>query len=403
MNSLISKYKGIFVRLASVASSIFRLRRFSVLKLFFLVLEFPIELFGDIIFSYKRIFQRTFINPHKILIVRVDRMGDVLFSTSLVLAIKEVYPHCQIDYIVHPQSRDVLLKNPHVSNIFSWVDPVFQVVSSREYKTTSFFNVFVSAIGAIKVLRGNKYDYIINGRALTPSSNFWWFLVRAKRLISFDISEQSFLSDFWARYDLKSEEWENYNNLLLPLGIKRNIPGIPLFFNFNNTVFDSVKLRILKNKRYFVCSPVSFDSDKQWNIYYWGEILRFCVSAGNMIVLTGTPNQKLYLEQIKNFIQDPDDIVVVTDIPLADLASLYQKSSGFLGVESFPAHLALALNKHIFCGMNYAAYYLKGMSHLFSSLSARSMLTRGSLVHTFSIYDSAGPVILLLEKSGMIR
>lgn len=403
MHPFVNKYRSLFIRLVSTILSIFRLKRFSVLKVLFFIFEFPVEILGDIVFLYKRIFPKTFINPHKILIVRIDRMGDVLFSTSLVSSIKEIYPHCQIDYVINPQSKDVLLGNPYVSNIFYWTDPIFQVASPRGRKTTSFLRVFISAFRVIKILRNNEYDYLINGRALLPSSNFWWFLVRAKRLISFDISGQSFFSDSWARYDLKNEEWENYNNLLLPLKTNRNTPGTPLFFNFNDTIFDSVALQKLKDRKYFVCAPVSFDKNKQWNADYWGEVLRFCISAGNAIVLTGESHQKEYLKQIRNFIQDPDDVMVVTDASVAKLASLYRESVGFLGIESFPAHLALTLKKHIFCSMNYVMYYFKGMSRSFSSLSARSMLPRDPFVHTFSIHDSPGAVISLLEKSGLVR
>lgn len=53
----------------------------------------------------------------RILIVEVNWIGDVLFSTPFIRTVREVYPDSYIACLLHPRCRDMLKTNPRVNEI----------------------------------------------------------------------------------------------------------------------------------------------------------------------------------------------------------------------------------------------------------------------------------------------
>ena len=53
----------------------------------------------------------------KILIVRLDRIGDVLLSTPVVKAVRDAYPDSQIAFMVRPYARDIVEGNPYLNEV----------------------------------------------------------------------------------------------------------------------------------------------------------------------------------------------------------------------------------------------------------------------------------------------
>ncbi|RJQ29352.1 glycosyltransferase family 9 protein [Candidatus Parcubacteria bacterium] len=374
----IRKYKSLFI---SLRSNIVR-KKFSIqktivkwIKIVFLVVEIPLELVGDILFFWGRCFKKKFINPQKVLIVRIDQFGDVLFSTFLLPILKKKYPECEIDYLVNPKTSAILKNNQYIRNIYFWDEVALHFIAGRkEGSKTSIAQALKNNQEVIGKLKGENYDYVINGRAFVPSSNIWWKLIKPKHLISFDISEQSFLADYWAEYNLKDEEWENYMNLLLPLGISREDFFFgPVFENFDDSIFNRGELEELQNEPYIVCAPVSFDKDREWPKEYWRDVVAQYRNGGGIIVFTGIPSQRTYIEEIVNGIEQ-ESVFIVTDATLPQLGSLYKKAKLLLCIDSFPTHLALAVKTKTICLINTSAYYLKGFSSPLSSMSARCMV-----------------------------
>ncbi len=54
----------------------------------------------------------------KVLIVNVNWIGDVLFSTPLVSAIKKAYSESYIAYICNLKVKDILNTNPDINEVF---------------------------------------------------------------------------------------------------------------------------------------------------------------------------------------------------------------------------------------------------------------------------------------------
>lgn len=53
----------------------------------------------------------------RVLLLNATALGDLLFSTPAFRALKETYPHWQLDLLVHPRFKDLVAHNPHLSRL----------------------------------------------------------------------------------------------------------------------------------------------------------------------------------------------------------------------------------------------------------------------------------------------
>jgi ADP-heptose:LPS heptosyltransferase len=339
-----------------------------IAKSIYLLASWLIEICGDILFVGRLRNGPVLSAPRRILIVKTDQLGDVIFSTLLPRAIKHKYPDVRIDYLVRPNAAHVLEKNPHVNDIYHWNNLMLELLpvrgDLRKIRTKLAENRAVASI-----LRSNAYDIVINARAYPPSSNR---LLRGfgRTLIAFDIAEQSFLADCWADYDLNEEEPRNYAKLLAPLGIASSlVSSSSEFYNYDaRNPGDGLE-------PYVVFAPVSFEIDRQWKTEYWKELIAILLAQRINVALSGLPSQRAYLESIvPAWSLETSFVRLLTDLSVQQLGALMKGAAFFVGIESFPAHLAIALGIPAAFLINPNVYYLKGHSRRTFAREARSIL-----------------------------
>lgn len=324
-------------------------------KAVYLAALLPLELVGDLFFFWKRFTLPSKVVPKKILIIKPDQLGDVLFSTFMLPIIKKAYPTIEIDYLINPKTVVVLKNNPLIRKTFMWHDPVLLLLFGREKRAKGkFFSLMRENYHVWHQLRKEHYDVIINARPVAPSMNIWWRLLGGT-LISFDTSEQSFLADAWAPWNFYDQEWLNYLGLLKPLGIEGQQKFEPVFENLDGSLADDPKLFPI-GREIIAVAPVTYDTDKQWPDEGWHALITLLAHQGYSVVLTGLPSQEAYLKRIAA----GTDARILTAASIPQLAGIYRKARLFMGIDSFPAHLALATRLRGGCFVNGENYFLKG-------------------------------------------
>ena len=89
------------------------------------------------------------INSYKnILIVRTDRIGDVVLTTPAIMALRRHYPNAKISILVTPQTRELVDGN-------SCIDEVIIDDRKGEHKGYGFFKL-------IGLLRQKRFDVAVN-------------------------------------------------------------------------------------------------------------------------------------------------------------------------------------------------------------------------------------------------
>ncbi|MCL4437670.1 hypothetical protein M1513_01365, partial [Patescibacteria group bacterium] len=228
--------------------------------------------------------------------------------------------------------------------------------------------------------------------------NVFWRLIKPKRLIAFEMSEQSFLADYWARYDLREEDWKNYLNLLKPLGIDISKAEFsPRFYDFDDEGLKNKIPEALEKKKLVAISPVSFDKERLWSKENWRQVFSYLSRNGYYLVLTGLKSHEEYLRNLISGENFPD-IKIATNLTIPEMGSLFQKSKFFIGIDSFPAHLALATQKQVICIVNEIIYYLKDFSPRIRFVDARSMIPLVKSVKILRIEDGGQKAIEFIKE-----
>jgi heptosyltransferase I len=345
-------------------------------KFFYLIFSWALEIAGDLVPRRSRAAESRLSEPKRILIVKIDQLGDVLFSTLLLAPLKERFPAVRIDYLIRPNARAVLDQNPHVHSIYHWTNPLLEFLPGRGSWRSLGQKLRENRIVAGKLL-DNDYDYVINARAYAPCSNRP-LRKMGRALIAFDISERSYLADHWASYSLDDDEVGNYSNLLAPFGIESSrVHCAREFYNHEpNSPMG-------QGERYVVLSPVSFECDRQWPDKNWAKVIRLVTERGLSVALTGLPSQ---LETLHNIVPAGSRTVrVFTDLALREFAALVRYGECFAGIDSFPAHLAIAVERRSAILVNPGVYYLKGFSSRRFACEARSMVPDAPYASIFDI------------------
>ena len=63
--------------------------------------------------------------PSRILVVKLDHLGDVILATPAIRALKERYPNAVIDVLVHPGAVAAVANHPGVHRVLTYRSPRF--------------------------------------------------------------------------------------------------------------------------------------------------------------------------------------------------------------------------------------------------------------------------------------
>ena len=141
---------------------------YTVIKLIDLIMSVAVSLY-DYLYSRKYYTE----SPKKILFIKTTAIGDVLFTTPAIRAIRENFCNSQITMLVGDWSRPVIEENRNVDQIISFDDRILVDKKLRE-----IFHLILK-------LRKEKFDWIVNFHC-SRSMNLFAFLIGAPFRVGFD-------------------------------------------------------------------------------------------------------------------------------------------------------------------------------------------------------------------------
>jgi heptosyltransferase III len=276
--------------------------------------------------------------PKNLLIVRTDRIGDVVLSLPLAGIIKKHFPGCRVTFLVREYTKSIAESNPLIDEIL--------ILKENNGKILLKDN--------ISLLSEHKFDSAI---IVSPSfiTAFLIFLSSIKFRIGTGYRWYSFLFNekiYEHRKYGEKHELEFNVDLLTPFNIKENI-------NFENVKFDffadgnkkSEIEKILKNEKIIVgkkpiiiIHPGSGGSAIDWPLNRFKELITAILSEIDVeILLTGSVSERALCEEltvsenVRNYAGRFD---------LAELIALIDVCDIFISNSTGPIHIAAALGKY---------------------------------------------------------
>ncbi len=187
----------------------------------------------------------------KVLVIRLDNIGDVLLSTPIFATLKKQYPNAHISALVSSWSHDILRHNRNVDRLFIYDALCFR--KARGQATfLSWFNVrlFISLLSILKKLRNEYIDVVIDPRGDLRHMFFFGYLIGARYLLGFDRTGGKYLVSKYVPYTEEMNEVDKNMLLLEPLEIQQPLFDIEIpishqeiewvnYFLLNNGIKDN--------------------------------------------------------------------------------------------------------------------------------------------------------------------
>lgn len=305
---------------------------------------------GTIIFYPFRLLRPKQIrDPQKILIIRVDHIGDVLSATAVFEPLRKKFPNASIDVMAASWAADLLVSNPFIDNLIHFDAPWF------DRRGKSVFHNLTKFFKLIGIIRSGGYDVGIDLRG-DVRHIIALFLALVPHRISYGIFGGGFLLTHKAAYEGVLHETERNMALLVPLGIDEPPAGIKIYLS-DEDIRNASMFRKKKNidDRFAVLHTVPGNPLKNWAPEKFAALAKHIYEAYGLksIVVGSAADRDMILPIVSAANGKIKD--VSGKLSLLELAALLKKASLFVGVDSGPAHIASAVGVSsviIFSGLN---------------------------------------------------
>jgi len=280
----------------------------------------------------------------RFLVIQLRQIGDVLISTTLCETLKKSFPNSQVDYCVYPYAAPVAQHNPFIDHL---------LIIPNGAKDNALWKL----LKKILFMRKQKYDYVIEVLN-TPKSINLARLSGSKTIIGrasgkararhYDVAvtyTPDFLADVAASDSVK-------NRLALLAPIKDTLEYVTDYkIYLTAQELQAAKERLVAagidlNKPLFFFSLSSRSpQQKQWPLDYFIKTIRYCIDQyGAQIITAPAPASLADDHYVKTQLTTAKNFFILPDLNLREAAAVIAHCNLFVGNDSGPRHMAIAVN-----------------------------------------------------------
>ena len=286
----------------------------------------------------------------KFLIVNPFGIGDILFTTPVIRAIKDSEPQSLIAYWCNERVRDMLSANPCLYRIFALSRGDLKKIYRR-----SLWKGISRSLNLVRDIRREKFDVLLDF-SLDHRYSLIASLAGIKRRIGFNYKGRGrFLTD---RIDIEGysdkHAVEYYLGLLRPLQITPNNLNLELFLSEDDKGIASGILKnggITDNDLVVGVAPgagASWGKDarlKHWPARKFAELADRIAAEykARIIILGDSPERPIADEMISNMREKPLDLT--GRLSLGGLTAVVGRVNLMITNDGGPLHIAVALGK----------------------------------------------------------
>ena len=284
----------------------------------------------------------------KFLIINPFGIGDVLFTTPLIRAIKEADPGHTVSYWCNLRVEEIFSHNPEIKKVFALsrgdLKKIFQA---------SFFSGIKAFFGLLKSLKKERFDAVFDF-SLDQRYGFICWLLGIKKRIGFNYKNRGlFLTN---KIELKGyasrHVVEEYLGLLKFIEIKANNPKLEVFAtasDYQRVKFILQQSGITDNDTLIgIVAGAGASWGKTANLKHWqpikyGQLADKISDSYNVkILLLGDESEKPISEVVYSSMRNkPVDLT--GRLSIGELIALIARLKILISNDGGPMHLAVAL------------------------------------------------------------
>jgi len=270
----------------------------------------------------------------RILVFNVNWLGDVLFTTPAIRALRKQYPDSHIACVAPERCREILELNPHIN----------EIISFDERKANKSIP---SKIEFIYSLKKKKFDVVfLFHRSFTRLFLVW--LAGIKRRVGYDRKKLSFLlTDKIPAVDRDSLHRVDYFlNIVRPFCEGEPDKNYALKIDRSDTEYVKKLLKenqIEENDKFVILNPGANWVFKRWPVEHFAKLADLLQDKFKVrIVISGAKQDMDLAEQIKKLAHN-ELTILSGKTNLKQLAALFKLAKLIVSADSGPLHIALAV------------------------------------------------------------
>ncbi|MGB0384113.1 MAG: glycosyltransferase family 9 protein [Ardenticatenaceae bacterium] len=287
--------------------------------------------------------------PKSILLIRPDHLGDVLFLTPALRALRAAQPEAKITLLVGPWAKGLLTLNSDVDEVETLNFPWFNRKSKK-----GLFQPYKLLQEEAAGLKG-RFD-----SAIICRFDHWWgaWLAAAagiERIMGYNVPNVApFLTEKVSYIPGQHEVVQNLTLTSL-LGTPATTTPQELPLRYEVTGQHRFKARQLLNGSGLMrvdgplaaIHPGSGALVKHWEVAQWGHLMdTLRQKHGFQFVITGGPSEILLgTKVVRSASEDTPVASLAGETSLPELAALYERCELVIGPDSGPLHIAAAMQR----------------------------------------------------------
>ena len=264
------------------------------------------------------------------MIIRCGALGDLVYATSVIDALKLEYGEdTLIDFVTTPGSGTLFRDDARVHHVFPLKHKKIPLLLSSQKKAI------------VSASKKEPYDLLINFefgkqfKALIEA-------VDAKKKVGAQLQEFSFPSSMVHMVDITKYLFKSVVSDEVFLKSYPRVVGTPK---------EQVMQKYPLEKKYIIISPSNSHQKsnrlnyRAWENDSWRELIQK-LSKEIQIVIVGNKSEDSFFEKLKPYPPNVLDLVAKTS--LSDLIGVIESATALVATDTGTAHLASALNTEVF-------------------------------------------------------
>ena len=286
-------------------------------------------------------------HPRRILVIRLDLIGDLVLSMTAVRTLKRSYPETAIDLLALPASAKVVIHDPDLDEIITYDPNVW-----RRPKALLQAKNWRNAYNLLRRLRVQHYDIAVS--VFGSWAGIIAALSGAKRCVGFGReSYPGLMTDnvpgrHWRPGDHKHELdycLELAKAAGATIGPADRTPRLYVYPLAQQQLEQLLAQEGIDLEKPLIVCHVSSNNgqSKRWPIPYWAILIDKLIRGQNaQVILTGSPDDKPLIVSVTRQMQE-QAINLAGKTSLPQLVALLQQANLVISGDSGPMHIAAAV------------------------------------------------------------
>ena len=331
-------------------------------------------------------------SPRRVLVIRLDRLGDVVLTTPVIQRLREAYPEAWLAMMVRPVCREVVDGNPLLNDV---------ILYDKDGRHRGILGTVRFAWG----LRRFRFDTAV---VVHPTHRSHWipWLAGIPVRIGYDRKSGWLLSRRVAHHkqDGERHEAEYALELLQVLGLSSPAspaPFVPVRAEAQRAVEDVLRREGIEPSETLVAiHPSASCVSKRWMPQRFAEVADRLIDAQRLrIILIAGAEDAAHAQAVERAMRH-HPLNLAGKLSVGELAGLLQRCRLLISNDSGPVHIAAAVGTQVVtlfgraqAGVNAARWRPLGPRHVVLDKSGPSRFTSIDELTVDEVYDAARAVL----------